>query len=82
MPGRLADTERVVVDVGTGFYVEKVCLVHPWASKPLIETYAMGFARTGEFRRKVGWALDEQGLMSVCERDRVPKKRRSFMRAR
>lgn len=25
MPGTLADTENVIVDVGTGFYVEKVC---------------------------------------------------------
>lgn len=24
MPGTLADTENVIVDVGTGFYVEKV----------------------------------------------------------
>lgn len=27
MPGTLADTENVIVDVGTGFYVEKVGLV-------------------------------------------------------
>ena len=26
VPGTLADTENVIVDVGTGFYVEKVCL--------------------------------------------------------
>lgn len=25
MPGALADSENVIVDVGTGFYVEKVC---------------------------------------------------------
>lgn len=25
--GRLADREKVLVDVGTGFYVEKVCLI-------------------------------------------------------
>lgn len=25
VPGRLADTERVLVDAGTGFFVEKVC---------------------------------------------------------
>lgn len=25
VPGKLADTENVIVDVGTGFYVEKVC---------------------------------------------------------
>lgn len=24
VPGKLADTENVIVDVGTGFYVEKV----------------------------------------------------------
>ena len=24
VPGTLADTEKVIVDVGTGFYVEKV----------------------------------------------------------
>ena len=27
VPGTLADTENVIVDVGTGFFVEKVCLV-------------------------------------------------------
>jgi len=26
VPGKLADTENVIVDVGTGFYVEKVSL--------------------------------------------------------
>lgn len=26
--GRLTDREKVLVDVGTGFYVEKVCVVH------------------------------------------------------
>ncbi|KAI9851651.1 MAG: subunit of tubulin prefoldin [Thelocarpon superellum] len=25
VPGTIADTEHVIVDVGTGFYVEKVC---------------------------------------------------------
>ncbi len=25
VPGKLADTNNVIVDVGTGFYVEKVC---------------------------------------------------------
>jgi prefoldin subunit 5 len=25
VPGVLADTENVIVDAGTGFYVEKVC---------------------------------------------------------
>lgn len=25
MPGTLADPDNVIVDVGTGFYVEKVC---------------------------------------------------------
>jgi prefoldin subunit 5 len=25
VPGTLADTDNVIVDVGTGFYVEKVC---------------------------------------------------------
>lgn len=25
VPGTIADTENVIVDVGTGFYVEKVC---------------------------------------------------------
>jgi len=29
VPGTLADKENVIVDVGTGFYVEKVC--KPWA---------------------------------------------------
>jgi len=28
VPGTLADKENVIVDVGTGFYVEKVC--KPW----------------------------------------------------
>jgi hypothetical protein len=27
VPGTLADTSNVIVDVGTGFYVEKVCLI-------------------------------------------------------
>ena len=27
VPGTLADTENVIVDVGTGFYVEKVGLL-------------------------------------------------------
>lgn len=26
VPGKLADTENVIVDVGTGFYVEKVSI--------------------------------------------------------
>ena len=25
VPGKLADPEHVIVDIGTGFYVEKVC---------------------------------------------------------
>lgn len=28
VPGRLADREKVVVDVGTGFYVEKVRCIY------------------------------------------------------
>lgn len=28
MPGKLASTDTVLVDIGTGFYVEKVCLPH------------------------------------------------------
>jgi hypothetical protein len=27
VPGTLADKENVIVDVGTGFYIEKVCLL-------------------------------------------------------
>lgn len=27
VPGELADTENVIVDIGTGFYVEKVCMM-------------------------------------------------------
>jgi len=27
VPGTLADSENVIVDIGTGFYVEKVCLL-------------------------------------------------------
>ena len=29
VPGTLADREKVIVDVGTGFYVEKVWLGYP-----------------------------------------------------
>ena len=34
VPGTLASTETVLVDVGTGFYVEKVCLAPPFSSFP------------------------------------------------
>ena len=34
VPGTLADTENVIVDVGTGFYVEKVCLPSPQLHPP------------------------------------------------
>jgi hypothetical protein len=30
VPGTLADKENVIVDVGTGFYVEKVCSCFLW----------------------------------------------------
>lgn len=26
VPGRLSDPEKVIVDIGTGYYVEKVCM--------------------------------------------------------
>jgi len=28
VPGKLADTSNVLVDVGTGYYIEKVCFIH------------------------------------------------------
>jgi len=34
VPGRLASSEKVIVDVGTGYYVEKVSFIRPiiwWA---------------------------------------------------
>lgn len=30
VPGKLASTDVVLVDIGTGFYVEKVCLTITW----------------------------------------------------
>lgn len=26
VPGKLSDPEKVIVDIGTGYYVEKVCM--------------------------------------------------------
>lgn len=39
VPGTLADSENVIVDVGTGFYVEKVRRAHTEVQGSLSEAY-------------------------------------------
>ena len=35
VPGKLSDVENVIVDVGTGYYVKKVCFLTICSFRPL-----------------------------------------------
>lgn len=35
VPGKLADTEHVIVDIGTGYYVKKVRRLHSFSSSDI-----------------------------------------------